>query len=58
LAGATCKEKSSARQIRKHAAVICGLNVEDVGHNGRLQMLDELDSLVAVLQFGNKDYTM
>lgn len=58
LTGAACKGKSSAKQICKRMAVVYYRWVEDVGRNGRLRMLDDLDSLVAILQFGNKNYTM
>jgi hypothetical protein len=56
FAGATCKGKSSARQICKRAAIVYYMWAEDVGCNDHLQMLHELDSLVAILQFGNKEF--
>ena len=56
FASAARKGESSARRVSKGAAVIYYPRIKDVGGDDVLKMLEELDTPVAVLQFGNKNY--
>ena len=52
--GATGKGESSTRRVCKGTAIVYYPRVQDVGGDDIFKMLNELDSSVAVLQFGDK----
>jgi hypothetical protein len=56
--GAASKGEGSTGRVSKRTAIINNPGVEDIGGDNILQMLHEMNSPVAVLQFGDKYYTM
>ena len=56
FASAARKREGPARRVRKRAAVINHSWIKYIGGNDVLQVLKELDSSVAVFQFGVKSY--
>ena len=56
FASAARKRECPARRVRERAAVINHSWIKYIGGNDVLQVLKELDSSVAVLQFGVENY--